>query len=161
MDKMKKIITICLLLFAGASVAVFAMREMGVIGADASEEKTDQDATASKADITVYYFNTSKRCDTCKKLENYAKAALDKHYADEMASGKIDWRKVNFEKEENTDLAMRYDLVFNTVVIQDNRKSGEDSWVSLPEIWDLVKDKEQYMDFIHEKMMPFMEKAKT
>jgi len=172
--KPKQILTIVLLVFVVASLTYMVGKEQksdSVSGEDvnssASVEESrrsstnEQNADAHKdIQLVVYYFHGDMRCPTCHKLETYAKEALDTYFADKLASKDIVWKVVNVDKPENHHFIQDYKLITKSVVISETVNGSEIRWKNLEQIWQLVRDKESYLNYIRESVSAFLEENK-
>lgn len=67
---------------------------------------------------------------------------------------------VNVEEPENEHFVKDYQLTTRSVVLSLQNKGKEIRWKRLDEVWNLVKDKPTFMQFIHQETMDMMkEKA--
>ena len=48
-----------------------------------------------KTPVTVYYFHSTIRCETCLQLEELTAAILSAHFPEELRSGRVHWRPLN------------------------------------------------------------------
>lgn len=58
--------------------------------------------------IEIFDFHTTNRCITCKAIEANTKYTLDTYFADELKNGKITFKVVNIDKDENYELAKKF-----------------------------------------------------
>jgi len=172
--KIKKIFTVVLLLFVAGSIGYMIVNEKKAETL-ASEERvepvsknvetnTEQIMPSSIAkaqsedvqqdnQLIVYYFHGDQRCPTCHKLETYAKEALDVYFADEIASKKIAWRVVNVDRTENSHFIQDYKLVTKSVVLSEVADGKEVGWKNLDQIWQKVRDKDGYLQYIRDSII--------
>ncbi|OGS69217.1 MAG: hypothetical protein A3F91_03585 [Flavobacteria bacterium RIFCSPLOWO2_12_FULL_35_11] len=66
------------------------------------------DKQATKNVIEVIDFHSTNRCKTCKAIEANTKYTLDTYFANELKSGKITFKIINVDKEENEKLAEKF-----------------------------------------------------
>ena len=182
--KIKQILTIILLVFVVGSVAYMIAREQktespqipenpasapqeqpATLGepviAQQNEHSSSTNAGAEDAtqntQLTVYYFHGDMRCPTCHKLETYAKEALHTYFADEIASKKIVWKVVNVDRSENSHFIQDYKLVTKSVVLSEVMDDKEVRWKNLDQIWQRVRDKHSYLQYIRESILKSLE----
>ena len=124
-----------------------------------STNKQDADAQRD-TQLVVYYFRGDMRCPTCHKLESYAKEALDTYFAEELSSNDIVWQAVNVDKPENHHFIQDYKLVTKSVVISETVNDREIRWKNLERIWQLVGNRESYLNYIRESISTFLEEGK-
>ncbi len=167
----KKVFTVLLLVFVVGSVGYMVVNEKAV-EVDVQEEAAavDEAALAAEADpevladevvgeerqVVVYYFHGDVRCPTCHKLESYAKEAVETYFADQVAAGQLQWRPVNVDKSENTHYIKDYQLVTKSIVLSEVVGGEESKWENLDQIWNLVRDKNVYVEYIREGVSSFV-----
>lgn len=164
--KMKQIITFLLLIFVIGSVAYMFGRQAGADKQTAPTiaiEKQPIEATVAESrpvgpsQIVVYYFHGDQRCMTCQKLEGYAKEALDANFADQLASGQIVWKPINIDQPANTHFVKDYGLFTKSVILSRLEDGRETAFKNLDRIWNLVSDKDRYIEYIREQIAAFLE----
>ncbi len=161
--KAKQVLIILLLVFVVGSLAYMVVKE------NKSESPTDQIANSKEQPATVgqdtrlivYYFHGDVRCATCHKLETYAKESLDTNFQDDIASNKIVWKPVNVDKPENKHFIQDYELVTKSVVLSRIVDGKEIEWKNLDQIWQKVADKNEYLQYIHDGIVKFLEETKS
>jgi len=187
--KLKQILAVVLLVFVVASLAYMVGKEQksdSISGEDVnhptsavknhnvtvdtaevtpqgnqSSSTNKQEANAQRdTQLVVYYFHGDMRCPTCHRLETYAKEALDTHFADKLASKDIVWKVVNVNKPENRHFIQDYRLVTRSVVISETVNDREIKWKNLEQIWQLVRNKESYLNYIRNSISTFLEEDK-
>ena len=75
----------------------------------------------------------------------------------EIADGRIEWEKLNFERPENRQFAKDFGLVAPCVVLVEMRGGVRKRWKSLPEVWELVSDKPTFIAFIQQEVRAFLD----
>lgn len=164
----KNIITAVLALFVVGSLVYVALGKRGEtealapapatevaqsVATDASSEPDASpvaEVTQAGASVIVYYFHGSKRCATCHKFETYTRELLETTFADEMASGTIQWRMVNFDEDENSHFITDYELITKSVVVARMVDGEQVEWINLDKIWDLAGDKAAFTDYVRD-----------
>lgn len=58
--------------------------------------------------IEVFDFHTTNRCVTCKAIEANTQYTLETYFAEELKEGKITFRVVNIDEDENYELAKKF-----------------------------------------------------
>lgn len=67
---------------------------------------------AVSVSVEVYYFHTSRRCETCKTVESVTKEALKEYYGD-----KIELKCLNLDDEANNEIAKKLEVTGQTLLI--------------------------------------------
>ncbi len=109
---------------------------------------TAQAAGSSRNQVVVTYFHGDVRCATCKKLEAYAKAAVEKAFAAELADGRLVFRTVNTDRPENAHFLTDYSLVTKSLVVTEESGGKVLRWTNLDRIWRLVGDRQAYDEYV-------------
>ncbi len=106
--------------------------------------------------VRVYYIHGNFRCSTCRSIEEYAKEAVENGFSEELSAGKVEWRAVNFQTPGNEHHAVDYEIVAPSVVLARFEGGRQAEWKALPEVWELVGDKNAYVEFVQNSLREFM-----
>jgi hypothetical protein len=132
----KKIITAALLGFVLVSIG-FAIGKEVTLRRLAGRDAGDGSAAAVGGDtVVVYYLHPAMRCVTCNTIEKVARQAVQGGFAQELRSGRLQWRAMSIEDDE--PLAKRYNVASSTVVVVRLHDGKETAHHRLDEVWDLV-----------------------
>jgi len=78
-------------------------------------------ATASFSQVEpkliVYYFHATNRCNTCTEIEKQTKLLLDESFSNQLETGVMQFRSVDYEAEENKDLVNKYYAYGSTLLL--------------------------------------------
>jgi hypothetical protein len=88
------------------------------------------------------------------KLEAYTKEAVEKVFAEEIKRGTVAFSAVNVEKKGNEHFVKDYQLKTKSVVLM--QPGNKDRWKNLEKIWQLVGDKEKYLNYIEQEARQFL-----
>ncbi len=136
-----------LLAFLAVAVVVIAGKEMQRSAVKETEAESTTEALPQDG-LVVYYFHSNIRCATCQKIESNAEEAIVSQFADELASGALSWRVVNYEAPENAHFVLEYEIAAPTVVLV-RREAGQNfQWRNLSRVWELVGDKSAFADYV-------------
>ena len=76
--------------------------------------------------IEVFDFHTTNRCITCKAIEANTQYTLETYFAQELESGKITFKVINIDDEENYELAKKFKAsgtsLFLNIINPENEK---------------------------------------
>jgi hypothetical protein len=141
---MKRIFTAVLLAFVAVSVG-YLVRD-GVRGAGDGPVAT---TGAGAGHVTVvYYFHGTKRCHTCRTIEALTREAVESAYSAELADGAVEIRTVNVDEPQNAHFVADYELSMRSVVLVEVVDGVEKRWQRLDEVWQLVDDRDAFVDYI-------------
>lgn len=166
----KKLFTLVLLVFVAASVGYMVAREQKSPAATAQNSESlsppqpavgdDTEQANPNQQIIVYYFHGDVRCPTCHKLEDYTRETLETFFANDVADGSIKWMPVNVDRAENEHFIKDYELVTKSVVASKVVDGREVAWKNLDRIWQLVMDKDKYLEYIRGSINEFTSEAR-
>jgi hypothetical protein len=109
--------------------------------------------------VRVYYFHTTFRCPTCRKIEEYTKSAIISAFATEIKSGTIAWKALNVEEPQNRHFMDDYKLFTKSVVVVDEQKGKQVRWKVLDKTWELVHDQSAFTNYIRSEVKRYLEGA--
>ncbi len=148
--------------FASVVVAVVLAVMTGVVlgapsllGQGSSTAADTRDAS-SEPQVTAYYFHTNYRCTTCRTIEAYSEEAIRGAFADDLAAGRLRWRAVNVEQLENKHFIQDFQLVTKSLVLVEERDGDVVRFKNLDRVWQLVRDKQRFLDYVHSETRDFM-----
>lgn len=151
-----------IILFIG-SVAIAGA---ALVAADQTKNEPSTDSLSNSVDSTlteyllVTYFHGNARCVTCRKMEAFAKEALDSTFAKEQASGVVKWRTVNFDDDGNEHFLCDYKLFGQALILSWMKDEKEIEYANLDQIWQLVRDKEKYLAYVRTEVTGQLEKKR-
>jgi hypothetical protein len=164
--KGKSIVAGLLLAFVAVSIVYLVVTERDT--RRAAEDTTEHPAAAQAPEennvitpapdqrLVVYYFHGNKRCRTCRTIEAYTAEAIKTGFEDELQSGRLEWKVVNVDDAENEHFVQDYQLTTRTVVLVDIDQGNERKWTKLERVWDLVQNKEEFVDYITENTNTYL-----
>lgn len=86
--------------------------------------------------VVVVNFHGANRCNACREIGAEAQAVVEKDFAAEVKSGRMNWRVINFEAPGNQHFVEDYGLTASTIVVT-RREGGRDAeWQRLDAVWD-------------------------
>ena len=110
--------------------------------------------------LVVYYFHTTQRCASCRKLEAYAKEAVDTGFPAELKAGRVVWRVVNVEEAGNEHFVKDYQLYTKSLVLVEEGEDGQTRWKNLEKVWALLNDKKGYLAYVQAETRAYLPKAR-
>ncbi|MFA5039282.1 MAG: nitrophenyl compound nitroreductase subunit ArsF family protein [Candidatus Omnitrophota bacterium] len=117
-------------------------------------------ASPGESKVIVYYFHGSFRCASCRDMEKFAKEALEANFKDELASGVLEFKPVNVEKEGNEHYVNQYQLYSKALILSRVEDGKETRSKNLTKIWDYVRNKKKFSAYVTEETRLFLERAR-
>jgi len=155
--KARRIATIALSVFVAASVIYLVATEtrksaQTETAADTSimsgQSVPDGGVPTEERVLSVYYFHTTARCYTCRKIESLTETAVRNNFSAELARKTIVWQPVNIDLPENRHFVKDFNLFTKSVVLVDSKKGKRVRWKNLDRIWQLVSSEPAFTDYI-------------
>jgi hypothetical protein len=124
-------------------------------GAGASPEKAAGEGGPDPR-VIVYYFHGTRRCKTCLNIEEQAEKTVKGDFADELASGRVVWRAVDFERKENEHFVDDFELPSSSLVLVEMDGEKTVRHQVLQEVWFLVHDEKKFAAYVREALREFL-----
>jgi hypothetical protein len=96
----------------------------------------------------VYYFHTTRRCASCKKIETYSTEAISTAFTEQLENGDIEFKMINTDEEENAHYNEDYQLYTKSLILSKVVGGQETKWVNLEKIWELLGDQEKFAKYV-------------
>lgn len=107
--------------------------------------------------VVATYFHGNVRCTTCRKVEAYAREAVEEGFRPELAAGVVEFRAVNLEEAQNAHFAQDYQLVNKSVVVTEEIDGKVARWAKLDEVWSLVGNRDAYHHYVQDAVRGYLE----
>ena len=112
--------------------------------------------TNKKSLVVAYYFHGNFRCTNCRNLEQYSKEAIEKHFKDELVSGKVVFKAINIEEKGNEHFVNDYQLYTRSLVISLVKNGKEVKSKNLAKIWEYLKNKPRFYQYVKEEVDTYL-----
>ncbi|MFA7627378.1 MAG: nitrophenyl compound nitroreductase subunit ArsF family protein [Candidatus Kapaibacterium sp.] len=106
--------------------------------------------------VKVYYFHGEVRCATCTKIENLIADAMDNKFKKLIASGKLQFKVINYNEQKNSIYEKKYDLYSQTLIISRIKNGKETKWKSAEKIWTLHSNKKKFIDYVASEISDYL-----
>ena len=80
-----------------------------------NKKESAQAINSSK--VSVYYFHFTRRCETCKAVEDNAKKAVEELYPNEVKTGTYTFTSINLDEAEYKNLAEKLGVGGQTLLV--------------------------------------------
>ncbi len=116
-------------------------------------------AQSGEHKVIVYYFHTNTRCSTCKKIEEYSREAIEQGFPNELKSGVLEMRLVNYEQPENRHFVQDYKLVSKSLVLVKLVNGKQTEWTNLRLVWQLTGRKDAFLNYVRREVRNYLSKG--
>ena len=110
----------------------------------------------SSTKVVAYYFHGTFRCPTCTKMERYSRKAIEANFKKAIASGNLKFKTVNVEDRGNEHFVNDYQLYTKSLILSLVKDGKEVRHKNLDKIWELVRNKQKFMDYVVGEINGFM-----
>ena len=126
---------------------------------DATSSSICKSSSPSDADkqgkILVYYMHSTFRCPTCKEIERLTRELVNNSFAEELKNGILQFKEVNFQKEE--DIARKYKIATGCVVVAKEGNGGSDDYKILEDVWTLYSDPARFNAYVGDAIKEYIQ----
>jgi hypothetical protein len=145
----KRIATIVLLVYVGASLAALAARHLRPNRSAVPVENWPGTADT----LLVCFFHGDQRCPSCRAIEAYAREVVEGRFAGDLKAGRLQWRDVNFDEPANEHFRDDYRLPDTAAVVLVQIRGGAQAGAkNLSDIWLLQNDKKAFVAMIQSEV---------
>jgi hypothetical protein len=154
----RSLLVIALTVLAAVAAALLSPDRAASAGPEAPADTVAaaRDTTGSQHPVVAYYFHTTQRCASCKKLEAYAEEAIATGFPAELKSGRLLWRVVNFEEKGNEHFVKDYQLYTKSLVLVGDGGEKPAAWKNLEKIWQHLNDKTRFIRYVQDETRAFL-----
>lgn len=116
----------------------------------ASNQNMQSFAVAQK--VEVFMFHATQRCPTCIKIGQLTKATIEERFAEQLKSGKIDFREINVDLPENKILAEKFQASGSALFVN-AITNGKDNIKEDVKVWQLAGGtSDKFKDYLSNKL---------
>jgi hypothetical protein len=114
------------------------------------------DSAAPAHRVLAYYFHSTQRCASCRRIEAWSREALEGAFPEELGDGRLVWLPVNIDEKENKHFVKDYQLFTKSLVLVDERGGDAARWKNLPRVWQLLRDQDGFFRYVREETDAFL-----
>lgn len=98
--------------------------------------------------VVVYYFHTTQRCPTCRRIESWSGTALAAAFNDQLADSSLVFRPVNVDEKGNEHFVRDYGLYTKSLIVSDVKDGAELGWENLQKVWEYSGNQEKFFAYV-------------
>ena len=106
----------------------------------------------------VYYLHGARRCRTCLSIETTTQRILDNQFREELSSGRLAWKPLDFEERGNEHFVRDFGLVSSSVVVAEIERGKPVRYKVLRDVWKLIHDDLRFRAYITREIRDFIGK---
>ena len=131
-----------------------------LIAATPAETKSADPAVQAAGDshYTVYYLHGTRRCHTCRTIEEEADRAVHRFFSEPLEAGTLQWQVLNMEEKENRHFVKEFGLVSSSLVVAEIKAGKVVRFQVLQDVWKLSGDSMRFAKYVKDSMDEFFSK---
>jgi hypothetical protein len=110
--------------------------------------------------VIAYYFHGTVRCETCLKIEQQAKAVIERQFKPELDAQRLVFLPLNYDQPENAHFQQDYKLPCPSLVLVRQKDGKDEKWTLLGDTWQLVGEPVKFNNYIETEMNKFLSSQK-
>jgi len=116
---------------------------LGGISCNGQGKKQEASQTINSPKVTVYYFHFTRRCATCKAVEETAQKAVEALYPNEVKTGEYSFISLNLDDASTKEIADKYGVGGQTLLVVNGNQKIDITSAAWMSAHDLDKMKEE------------------
>lgn len=109
--------------------------------------------------VLALYFHRTVRCPTCVKMGGLAEEAVKQGFEKQVQEGKVEFRFIDFQAEENAKLKKAYKITGPALIVVKIVDNKVQEQVDLKDIWKKVQgDKEEFLKYVRDHVAAYLPK---
>ncbi len=105
-------------------------------------------APAAARQVVAYYFHTTQRCATCRRIEQWSGEAIRAEFAAQLADSTLLFLPVNTDEKGNEHFLEDYQLFTKALVVVEMRDGRPGAWKNLQKVWEHTGDQEKFFAYV-------------
>jgi hypothetical protein len=107
--------------------------------------------------VRVYYFHTTQRCASCKKIEAWSDAAIRAAFERALGAGNLEWEVVNIDDPLNRHFVDDYKLYTKSLIVVDRVNGQQTRWKNLEKVWQLLQSEPAFREYVQTEVRAYLE----
>ena len=107
--------------------------------------------------VIATYFHGNVRCATCRKVETYAREAVEEGFRSEIDAGVVEFRAINIEEPAKRQYIEDYQLMTRSVVVTEEVDGAVTQWTRLDQVWAFVGNRPAYLNYVQDAVRGYLE----
>ncbi len=136
------------------------IQDMQTAESDSNESKIDSTKAETPPEISskviAYYFHSTRRCVSCRKLEAYSREAIETGFAEALESGELELLILNTDETEYKHFLDDYQLYTKSLVLSKIEDGEETEWKNLDKAWRLLGNKKGFIKYVQTEVQTFL-----
>ena len=122
-------------------------------------DTAESDTVKATPVVIAYYFHTTYRCASCKKIEAYSREAIESGFVEELKNGTLQFLSVNIDEADNKHFVKDYQLYTKSLVICDMEGGKQAQWKNLAKVWELIRNKDEFVKYVQDEINNYLKES--
>ncbi len=118
--------------------------------------EVDSFAADTEGKFVAYYFYTTQRCATCRKIETLSSEAIRTSFVDELKKGTLVFQAVNIDEPQHKHFVQDFKLYTKSLVIAKMAGDKTERYNNLTKVWQLVYSPDDFSRYVKTEISTFM-----
>jgi hypothetical protein len=114
-------------------------------------------ASGPKKTVCVCFLNEHP-CESSRRLEAWTNDALEAAFPQDIQTGGLVFKSVNYDRPENAHFFKDYALPFQSIVLQDGNNPKH--WKRLDKLWEYIGDQKVFRDYVQDQTKTFLSEGR-
>ncbi len=121
--------------------------------------KANKDSAAATPKVIAYYFHTTYRCASCKKIEAYSREAIETGFVEELKTGILKFESINVDESKYKHYIDDYRLYAKSLIISRLEDGKQIEWKNLTKVWQLLRNKEEFFKYVRDEIGAYLKES--
>lgn len=114
-----------------------------------------------KTQVIAYYFHGTTRCETCLKIEKFARETIERRFPVEITTKQMVFKSVNYDLKENAHFLHDYKLPCPSLVVARQKSGKDEKWKLLDKTWEHIGNLPKFNEYVIGEIEKLMQKSET
>ena len=106
--------------------------------------------------VIAYYFHTTARCASCRKIETWSAEAIRSGFATELADSLLLFLPINIDEPQHEHFVRDFQLYTKSLVVVEMRGRERVRWENLTRVWELLNDRDKFFAYVQGGVRAFL-----
>jgi hypothetical protein len=126
------------------------------IVAESKPQQSGEPVAKERPVVVAYYFHRTFRCAACLAIEGRAAESIERHFAQELADGRLVWMPFNLDEPGGDAYEKDFELSLNSLVLSKTLDGQSIRHSRLDRVWNLAGDAVQFDGYMKNEVERFL-----
>ena len=106
--------------------------------------------------VVVYFFHRTRRCESCRRIEALASAAVQAGFPALLRGGRLERLAVAYDQPAGERYVQKYGLFTVSVVLVEIERGQTGRWKRLDDVWTLLGNERRFTEYVQREAAAFL-----